>query len=371
MNNSKANVSNHSKIFLMIGLTFLLISLFVSLTFGMAEAGRTKQAGQEIFYQDAMPASSQRRQSDDKNYLVPVGITTGVRFSTQGIVVLGAGDVVLADGTTASPSRDKLLPGDIVTKVSGIQVQDINEMTNAIHAAGGTVVLGILRDDTPLDVELTPVRCSEEGHAKIGCWVRDSTQGIGTITYYCPHTWRFGALGHGIMDVDTQKLLTVREGQLLECNIIDVRHGKKGAPGELIGEIKSDLAVGEITKNCHLGIYGSINRNHQTLPTIPFPTACHLSTTRGPAKIFSNIEGGPIRAYDIFIENINQDQTSEKGMVVRITDPDLIKRTGGIVQGMSGSPIIQGDHLVGAITHVFVQNPLRGYGVFIDRMSAE
>ncbi|MCL2235014.1 MAG: SpoIVB peptidase [Defluviitaleaceae bacterium] len=371
MDKSKTNVSNHSKIFLMIGLAFLLISLFVSLIFNMVGATQAKQAGQEVFHQDALPASSQRKQGYDKNYLVPVGITTGVRFSTEGIVVLGAGDVVLADGTVTSPSRDKLLPGDIVTKVSGKQVQDINEMTKAIHAAGGTVVLGILRDDVPLNVELTPVRCGEEGLSKIGCWVRDSTQGIGTITYYCPHTWRFGALGHGIMDVDTGRLLSVREGQLLECSIIDVRHGKKGAPGELIGEIKPDLAVGEITKNCHLGIYGNINRSHQSLPTIPFPTACHLSTTRGPAKILSNIEGGPIRAYDIFIENINQDQTSEKGMVIRITDPTLIKRTGGIVQGMSGSPIIQSDHLVGAITHVFVQNPLRGYGVFIDRMSAE
>jgi len=349
MENTKVTAQQHSKIFLMVSLVFLLVALLVSLTFSMMGIGTIHKARYDIFEQDAVTVS--KRQNTNEARLVPVGITTGVRFYTQGIVVLGAGDVVLASGQTTSPSRDKLIPGDIVTKVSGKQVEDIAQMTEAIRAAGNTVVLGILRNDTPMNVELTPVQCGDGGGAKIGCWVRDSTQGIGTITYYCPKTWNFGALGHGIMDVDTGDLLVVREGQLLECNIIDVRRGKKGNPGELIGEIKTD-PVGNITKNCHLGLYGSINKDHKDLPTTTFPLACHQTTTRGPAKIFSNIEGGGVRTYDIFIENINQDTESEKGMVIRITDPNLIQRTGGIVQGMSGSPIIQGDHIVGAVTHV-------------------
>ena len=352
MENTKTTPQQHSKIFLMVSLVFLLTALFISLTSGMLGTSPTQKTRYDIFEQDAITVS--KRQSAKEPGLVPVGITAGVRFYTQGIVVLGAGDVVLASGETASPSRDKLMPGDIVTTVSGKPVEDIAQMTQAIGDAGNTVVLGILRDDNPMDIEIVPVQCGEGGGAKIGCWVRDSTQGIGTITYYCPQTWHFGALGHGIMDMDTGNLLTVREGHLLECTIIDVRRGKKGNPGELIGEIKTDT-VGNITKNCHLGLYGSINKNHKDLPTKKFPLACHQTTTRGPAKIFSNIRGGEINTYDIFIENINQDTESEKGMVIRITDPTLIKYTGGIVQGMSGSPIIQSNHIVGAVTHVIVQ----------------
>jgi len=371
MENSEVRVGGRSKIFLMVSTLFLVAAIFINLAFGMLRPNQPGQTGQEIFYEDAVPVSGTLREKAKPNMLVPVGITSGVRFYTQGIVVLGAGDVVLASGATASPSRGRLLPGDIVTKIGGNLVEDIGEMTDAIHVSGDRVVLSILRDETAMDVEIAPVKCADSGTSKIGCWVRDSTQGIGTITYYCPKTWHFGALGHGIVDVDTQKLLTVRQGQLTEAEIVDVRKGKKGCPGELIGETNNQVVLGQITKNCRLGIYGSINRNYHALPKATFPVACHHNTTRGPAQILSNIEGGQVRAYDIFIENINAVQQSDKSMVIRITDPDLISRTGGIVQGMSGSPIIQGNHLVGAVTHVFVQSPLRGYGVFVEKMVAE
>jgi len=165
--------------------------------------------------------------------------------------------------------------------------------------------------------------------------------------------------------------MTVRHGQIMESNIIDVRKGKKGAPGELIGEIRADCVIGAVKKNTPFGIYGDINKEYEDLPTSAYFAARHDQISQGPAKIFSNIEGGDIKAYDVYIESVNADPGADKGMVVRITDQGLITRSGGIVQGMSGSPILQGDKIIGAVTHVFVQNPLRGYGVFIEKMMGE
>ena len=247
------------------------------------------------------------------------------------------------------------------------------QLSRAIAAAdhSNCITLEVLRDGMTLSVDVHPAMCGRDGHPKIGCWVRDSTQGIGTITYYDPATSRFGALGHGIMDVDTRKLMKVRHGQIMESHIIDIVKGKKGEPGELIGDIRPDTVIGTINKNTSLGLYGDINRSYGGLPTAAFAAARHDQIHQGPAKIFSNIEGGGIKPYDVYIESVNEDSGAEKGLVVRITDQGLITRTNGIVQGMSGSPIVQGDKIVGAITHVFVQNPLRGYGVFIEKMLHE
>jgi len=353
------------KRFMAISLFVLLLSIFIYLAISFTNLSSLNQPGQDIFRQDAITAS---KTGDMPEALVPVGITAGVRFYTQGIVVLGAGDVAIAGGQTVSPSKGKLLPGDVVTKVCGECVQTISEMVSAISKSKGNVNLEILRDGKAQVVEITPAKSADDGAFKIGCWVRDSTQGIGTITYYDPATKSFGALGHGILDVDTQKLLTVREGQLLESKIIDVRKGKKGAPGELIGEINERTTIGQITHNTPLGIYGQIDTAYRNLPTTTFTLANLNEIARGPAQILSNIEGGGIEKYDVFIESINNDTSAEKAMVIRITDQRLIARTNGIVQGMSGSPITQNNKFIGAITHVFVQNPQRGYGVDIQKM---
>ncbi|MCL2575268.1 MAG: SpoIVB peptidase [Defluviitaleaceae bacterium] len=361
--------------FLLIGFLVLIVSILLYWGFAMYNINYAAYPHSDIFTQDSVTATtvaSKDAQSTEtaRKAVVPVGITAGVRFYTQGIMVLGIGDVIMADGGRVSPSSGKLAAGDIVTKVDGNTVENIEQMTYAINAANFAVTLEVMRNGQSKDVKITPAK-ADDGTAKIGCWVRDSTQGIGTITYYCPHTKCFGALGHGIMDVDTGKLLSVRCGHMLKSNIINIRRGEKGEPGELIGEINEKSILGDITKNTPLGLYGSINQNHPDLPRATFTIANHNEITRGPAKIFSNIEGGGIQSYDVFIESINQDPAADKGMVVRITDQALIKRTGGIVQGMSGSPITQGDKIIGAITHVFVQNPLRGYAIHIEKMLAQ
>ncbi|MCL2170254.1 MAG: SpoIVB peptidase [Defluviitaleaceae bacterium] len=371
---------NPARRFMLVGAAVLIIALFIYMIFGMVGLRNRVYPGQDIFFEDAVTATGEEGlwrlfpSDSDRVELVPVGLTVGVRFYTDGVMVLGIGEIPTADGSTVSPSKGKLEAGDVVKYVSGTEVLSINSMIDAIkthHNRDGQVTLEIIRDDVPQKVEIIPHKCCTDGAIRIGCWVRDSTQGIGTITFFDPKTSTFAALGHGILDVDTKTLLPVRSGEILETRIIDIRQGKKGAPGELVGEINESSIIGTITKNTTLGIFGTINQAHLSLPNAPMPIAAFSEISKGPATILSNIEGKGIKTYDVFIESINQDPTACKAMVVRITDPALLIRTNGIVQGMSGSPIIQDDRIIGAITHVFVQNPQRGYGVAIEMMMAQ
>jgi len=375
------SVANHKKFFF-IALVILIVSFFFHMFFNIRDyAEFHAYPYNEIFYEDAITVAADNQDdvalrfgslaSKQETHLVPVGITVGVRFYTDGIMVLGTDKVVAPCGEAHSPSEGKLLPGDILIKADGATMFNHAQLSKAIGSASGDIALEILRDGVAQKVDIKPIISGDDGHPKIGCWVRDSTQGIGTITYYDPATGCFGALGHGIMDVDTRRLMAVRHGEIMESHIIDIVKGKKGEPGELIGEIRPENIIGTISKNTSLGLYGNINRDYNNLPTATFVAARHEQIHQGPAKILSNIEGGEIKHYDVYIESVNEDAGAEKGMVVRITDQGLITRTNGIVQGMSGSPIVQDDKIVGAITHVFVQNPLRGYGVFIEKMMNE
>jgi stage IV sporulation protein B len=300
--------------------------------------------------------------------VVPLGITIGVRINTEGVMVLGTGAVKSEDGTLHNPSEGKLRAGDLILTANGKDLANKEDLMSAISESGERLILRVKRDHETIETTITPIK--SDGSNMIGSWIRDSTQGIGTVTYFNPATGTFGALGHGIMDVDTGRPLTVRCGHMYKADILDIRKGRKGLPGEIVGLIEEDNIIGDITKNTPLGIYGNINIAYKDLPLIAFETARHTEIERGPARILSNIEGGEIKSYDVYIESINQDHTADKAMVIRITDQSLITRSGGIVQGMSGSPIIQNEKLIGAITHVFVQNPLRGYGVSIDKMLA-
>jgi len=357
-----------AKLFMKISLAVLAFALIVFALSNMASLRAQRNLEQGVFYQDSVTAFTEKTQP---TMLVPVGITAGVRFYTDGVVVLGVGEVTTADGNTVSPSENKLQAGDVIMAVGGTKISNITELATAIsshHTTSGTINLEVNRSGNIEKIEIKPAECCTSGLPKIGCWVRDSTQGIGTITYFNPETKVFSALGHGILDVDTKQLLTVREGELVETKIIQIKQGKKGCPGELIGEINENILIGTISKNTPLGLFGTINPAYPHLPKTTMPAATRCQIVRGPAHILSNIEGAGIKSYDIFIESINQDPEAEKTMVVRITDQGLLSRTNGIVQGMSGSPIIQNNHLIGSITHVFVQNPQRGYGLSIDKV---
>ena len=339
--------------FLHIALAILGCALLIHIIFNFENyASVSDYPYDEIFYHDSVTVS----RGSNSVELVPVGITVGVRFYTEGIMVLATDKVTAPCGKQSNPSCDKLLVGDVLIGINGAKLVDLPQLMQAVEGATGTVALEVQRGNGQLTIEVAPA-INEAGEQKIGCWVRDSTQGIGTITYYNPQTGGFAALGHGIMDVDTQKLMSVRHGQIMESCILDVRKGKKGTPGEMIGEIREDNIIGTIRKNTPLGIYGEINAANPILPTTKHTAARHDQIRQGPAKILSNIEGDDLtpKLYDVYIESVNQDPEADKGLVVRITDQGLISRSGGIVQGMSGSPILQNGRIVGAITQVTVR----------------
>jgi stage IV sporulation protein B len=209
-----------------------------------------------------------------------------------------------------------------------------------------------------------------DGINRIGVWVRDSTKGIGTITYYDPSSGIFGALGHGIMDVDTKQLMSVKSGWIMSSKVTSIKKGMKGTPGELEGAVEKEKVVGQIKANTPCGIYGTADPSLTGAFKRGLVKVATQSLIReGPAVVLTNVSSNEVEEYEIEIESINRFAADEtKGMVIRITDPQLLKLTNGIVQGMSGSPILQNGRLVGAVTHVFVQDPTKGYAIFIENM---
>jgi len=301
--------------------------------------------------------------------IVPAGVTIGVKMYTDGVMVLGTGAVPTADGRSVSPADGVLWSGDLIHAANGQAIENKTELVSVVQRLkeDEPVELSVKRGENVVTASLTPA-VSKSGAKTLGIWARDSTQGIGTLTYFNKDTGAFGALGHGILDVDTKRLMSVKTGTIFLSDVVSVKKGASGQPGELIGEARPNAILGEISLNTNLGLYGVITEP-SALPGIAYPIAMQNQVREGPAKMLSNVGGGEVRAYDVFIESVNRYSSDEqKGMVVRITDKALLTRTNGIVQGMSGSPLIQDDRLIGAITHVFVQNPKKGYGIFIENM---
>jgi len=299
--------------------------------------------------------------------VIPWGRTVGVRIDTDGILVLGTGQVTDARGATSNPVDGILKSGDLIISADGGTLNTKEDLKAAVKSSGESMNLVIQRDGRRREEAVRPVT-GPGGQKNLGVWVRDSTQGIGTITYYNPATEKYAALGHGIIDVDTKKLMELRTGELWPAYINDIKKGRKGAPGELVGKMDTSNIFGRVNTNSPTGIFGTIE-NARSIPNERMKIALQNRVHEGPAKIRSNISGSEINEYDVYIESVNRhSHDSSRGMVIRITDPRLLSKTGGIVQGMSGSPVIQGGKLIGAITHVFVQEPAKGYGIFIENM---
>lgn len=303
--------------------------------------------------------------------LVPCGMTVGVWMRSDGLMVLGTGTVNGLDGKSYSPSDGKLQPGDIILQLNKQEVQNKKQLISALDSSKSNeeIIVTYKRGTEIKEVPITPVRSIEDQKNKLGCWVRESTKGIGTMTYYNPKTNTFGALGHGILDVDTKKLMSLKSGEIMESDIVAIKKGRKGSPGELIGNINDKKIYGFIKANTSHGLYGYVKSDEGGLPTEALKVALQSDIHEGPAIMLSNVSGKEVKKYDVYIESVNRFSSDDsKGMVVQITDAELISKTNGIVQGMSGSPLIQDGKLIGAITHVFVQNPMKGYGIFIENM---
>lgn len=306
----------------------------------------------------------------DQKELIPCGNPIGIYIETNGVMVLGTGVINGADGLNYEPSLNKLKTGDYITQINDEVIHNKEELIEEIqHCDGKDIKVTLRRDDKTTEYKITPVKTAD-GEYKIGAWIRDNTQGIGTLTFITKDG-QFGALGHGITDIDTSLLMEIERGYLYNADIMTIIKGKQGVPGELIGLISQNEEdkIGDIVKNTNQGIFGAIGGNFVRASAYDaMPVGLKQEIKLGPATILSCVEN-EVKEYTINIDKIDlNSQSPNKGMVISITDSALIEKTGGIVQGMSGSPIIQNGKIIGAVTHVFIQDSTKGYGTFIENM---
>jgi len=284
-------------------------------------------------------------------------------------LVLGTGNVKDENGVASRPADGIIKSGDIIFSCNGESVYKKEELIAAIAKSNGQKIkLLIKRNNEEMEVEINPVK-NEMGEIRTGIWVRDSTQGLGTVTYIDQSNMSYGALGHGVYDVDTKKIMPVDDGNLILSEITGIRKGTDGDPGEVSGKLNKNNIIGSIDKNTDQGIFGSINMNGlNELQGKAMEVGFMSEVKEGKAYILSDILGDGVEQFEINIESVNRFGSSDKGMIIKVTDDKLLSVTGGIIQGMSGSPIIQNDKIIGAVTHVFVKDSTKGYGIFIENM---
>ncbi len=308
--------------------------------------------------------------TQSETLVIPGGMPVGIYLETDGVMVLGTDKITGADGMDYEPSAKKVKAGDYITAINEKQVSDKSELIDEIASLEDKdVVLSVMRNDESLQIRTEAVDVGKEEY-KLGIWVRDNAQGLGTITYLDADS-RFGALGHGIHDVDTNEILEISGGSLYTTSIHDIQKGIDGVPGGLEGVIIYNHynVLGSIDKNTDAGIFGKVDRIDTLFQDqTPIAIAKKEEIQPGKAYIRCAVEG-EIKEYEVEIKGVDfYTKEVNKGITLEVTDPQLLEVTGGIVQGMSGSPIIQNGRLVGAVTHVFVNHPTKGYGIFIENM---
>lgn len=306
----------------------------------------------------------------DTRYAIPCGSPIGIYLKSDGVMVIGTGRITGPDGMEVEPAFGILKTGDYIEAFNGKPMKTKEDLISAVNDSGGQdSVVTVRRDGEPIDVSVKPI-ASSDGKYKLGAWVRDDTQGIGTITYV-DMNGNFGALGHGISDSDTGDLVETSQGALYSTEIMGIEKGTIGKPGLLSGVIYygPQSHMGDISQNTNEGIFGTVNQQFKKqLTGEPMEIACRQDVKPGVAYIRSNVSG-ELEDYEIEIQKVDYNASHKnKSMVIKVTDPRLLELTGGIVQGMSGSPIIQDGKLAGAVTHVFVQDASRGYGILIENM---
>lgn len=309
-----------------------------------------------------------------KKYVIVGGQPIGVRINTKGVVVVGFSDIIDISGKVSCPGKEAgIRIGDVLLKVNDSDIKDSDSIIDILKKSKNRIIsLLVQRDERIIDLKVKPIKSKDDGEYKLGLWVRDHTSGIGTLTFVDPENNRFGALGHPITDMDTGQILNIKDGEIMHAHITSIQHGYKSRPGEIKGIfIEGRDNIGKIEKNTRYGIYGTLYDKSYVGMKL-YPIGYQSQVKPGPAKILTTIENGQVKEYSIEIQKVvKQEQPNPKSMIIKITDPYLLKHTGGIIQGMSGSPIIQDGKLVGAVTHVFVNDPTRGYGIYIEWMLDE
>ncbi|MBO5294586.1 MAG: SpoIVB peptidase [Clostridia bacterium] len=301
--------------------------------------------------------------------LYPGGMPFGVRFFTEGVTVVGFGDVETKNGKINPATDAGLRAKDVILAVNGETLAGAARLTELIEGCNGnSLQLHCRRGKNEFDVTLTPAYCPAEARYKTGVWVRDSGAGIGTVTFIVPETGAFGGLGHGICDADSGELVAMKRGSVSDVTISSVVRGAAGAPGELKGYFNAGK-VGALLGNSSCGVWGVFSEMPEVCGE-PMPVGTREELEEGDAYILSTLDNNRIEKYDVRISNINRDANGSKCFTVTVTDPDLLAISGGIVQGMSGSTIIQNGKIMGAVTHVLINDPTTGYGIFVENMLA-
>jgi len=312
----------------------------------------------------------------NKIEVIPGGESVGVKLNTDGVLVVGISEISAENGKTynlASSSGIKI--GDTLVAINDIKINNASHVIEIVKNSNGEELkLEIKRDEREFISSVSAIKSEQDGEYRLGLWVRDKTAGVGTLSFFHPNSGKFGALGHAITDVDTGALLSVKDGEIIKSRVVSIEQGKRGKPGEIRGIFyETSNPLGKIEKNTPLGVYGEmfpnvVEINNKNAMTIAY----QHEIQEGPAYILTTLDNNVIEKFDIEISKVNiQTKPESKSMVIKVTDKKLLEKTGGIVQGMSGSPIIQNGKVVGAVTHVLVNDPTKGYGIFIEWMISE
>ena len=307
-----------------------------------------------------------------KTTVIPVGNIAGLKLYTSGVLVVGMSEIEGEDSRTYKPYENTgIEEGDTITKINDKEVNTTDELIEKINMSKGeNVEIQYIHDEQTKECSIKPVKTSEEEY-KLGLWVRDSAAGVGTVSYYEPSTHTFGALGHGITDIDTGDLLNIAKGEFVTAKILDIKKGEDGNPGKIQGTVENQETIGEISKNTEFGIFGKI----KDISSLNIDTSKEMEVALrdeiqlGKATILCSLDNQTVGEYEIEITKINKENNyNNKSMEIKVTDERLIEKTGGIIQGMSGSPIIQNGKFIGAVTHVLVNSSTEGYAIFGDLM---
>ena len=304
--------------------------------------------------------------------VIPVGNIAGVKLYTNGVLVVGMSEIEGEDSKTYKPYENTgIEEGDMIVKINDNLISSTDDLIEKVNMSKGEKVeIEYIHDEETKECSITPVKTSEEEY-KLGLWVRDSAAGVGTVTFYEPSTQSFGALGHGITDIDTGDLLNIASGEFVTAQVLNIKKGENGNPGKIQGTVEEQETIGDITKNTEFGIYGKI----QDLSSLNIDTSKEMEVAMreeielGKATILCSLDNQTVKEYEIEITKIYRDNNyNNKSMEIKVTDEELIEKTGGIIQGMSGSPIIQNGKFIGAVTHVLVNSSTEGYAIFGDLM---
>ena len=302
-----------------------------------------------------------------KTTVVPVGVAIGMKLYTDGVLVVGMSEI---EGKKPYENSG-IQEGDRIIQINQNDIDNTEDLMQVVNECNGQeITVKYVREEESITTSMTPVKNGDNQY-KLGLWVRDAAAGVGTMTFYEPSTKMFATLGHGIFDIDTSELIKIENGELVTTNILSISKGEKGKPGEIRGTIESGYTIGEISKNTNFGVFGMLTKpSYFSITEENAMEVCLREEIQtGKAQIICELENGKREYYDIEIQKIflnnNQDN---KSMLIKVTDERLLEKTGGIIQGMSGAPIIQNGKFVGAVTHVLVNDPTMGYGVFADIM---